>query len=161
MPCQRKGGPAAAGPKGLILLKLMMQINIYTDGGARGNPGIAGYGLVIYDNDSKIIYQESKFLGIKTNNEAEYAGLLAALEWVKDNKENFKITQINFHSDSQLVIRQLQGLYKVKAPNLLPLFKQDKEIIQLIKIPINFKDVRREFNELADELANQAMDRKS
>lgn len=136
-----------------------MQINIYTDGGARGNPGIAGYGLVIYDNDSKIIYKESKFLGIKTNNEAEYAGLIGALDWVKNNQNNFPISKINFHSDSQLIIRQMQGLYKVKAPNLIPLFKKAKELIELIKIPIIFKDVRREFNELADELANEAMDR--
>jgi len=138
-----------------------MQINIYTDGGARGNPGISGYGLVIFDESNNIIYKESKFLGIKTNNEAEYAGLLGALEWTKTNHQNLEISQINFHSDSQLLVRQIQGVYKVKAPNLIPLFKKAKEIIQLIEIPIIFKDVRREFNKVADELANEAMDRQS
>jgi len=135
-----------------------MQINVYTDGGSRGNPGISGYGLVIYSDKNQIIYQESKFLGIKTNNEAEYAGLIGALNWINDNKNSLKISQINFYADSQLMIRQLQGLYKVKAPTLIPLFRQAKEIINQISVPIIFIDVRRESNELADELANQAMD---
>ena len=63
-----------------------MEINIYTDGRSRGNPGIAGYGVVIYGDKKQIIYQESKFLGIKTNNEAEYSGLIAALIWIEKNK---------------------------------------------------------------------------
>jgi probable phosphoglycerate mutase len=137
-----------------------MNISVYTDGGSRGNPGISGYGLVIYDDNKKILFQESKYLGVKTNNEAEYSGLVGALEWIEKNKDSLKISQINFFSDSQLMIRQLQGIYKVKAPNLKPLFDKSKKIIDLIKVPISFKDVRREFNELADELANQAMDHK-
>jgi len=137
-----------------------MEINIYTDGGSRGNPGISGYGLVIYDHDQKILFQESKYLGIKTNNEAEYSGLINALNWVKDHQNTLSISKINFCSDSQLMIRQFQGLYKVKAPNLKPLFQQAQEIIDSISAPIIFQDVRREFNQLADELANQAMDRR-
>jgi probable phosphoglycerate mutase len=135
-----------------------MEINIYTDGGSRGNPGISGYGLVVYDHQNQIIYQESKFLGIKTNNEAEYSGLVAALEWVKKNKSIFDITKLNFFADSQLLVRQMQGVYKVKAPTLLPLFAQSKQLLTQINLPHSFKDVRREFNELADKLANQAMD---
>lgn len=138
-----------------------MQINVYTDGGSRGNPGHSGYGLVIYDDNQKILFKESKYLGIKTNNEAEYAGLIGALNWINDNKDSFSISQINFFADSQLMVRQLQGLYKVKATNLKPLFQQAKEIVNSISTPIIFKDVRRESNELADELANEAMDRKS
>ena len=135
-----------------------MQINIYTDGGSRGNPGISGYGLVIYDDKQKIICKESKFLGIKTNNEAEYFGLIAALEWIKKNQSIFDITKLNFFADSQLMVRQLQGIYKVKAPTLLPLFSQTQQLLLQINLPYSFTDVRREQNELADKLANQAMD---
>ena len=135
-----------------------MVLNIYTDGGSRGNPGISGYGLVIYEDKQKVLYQEGKFLGIKTNNEAEYSGIIAALEWVKKNKTNYNITQLNFFADSQLMIRQFQGLYKVKAPTLLPLYAQAQQLLAQINLPTKFTDVRREFNKLADELANQAMD---
>lgn len=138
-----------------------MQINIYTDGGARGNPGISGYGLVIYnEDDSEIIYQESKFLGIKTNNEAEYMGMIGALVWINENKNNLNISKINFHSDSQLLVRQILGQYKVKAPNLKPLFDKTKLLLSQINLPYAFKDIRRELNVIADQLANEAMDKK-
>lgn len=135
-----------------------MEINVYTDGGSRGNPGISGYGLVIYDEKNKIICKESKFLGIKTNNEAEYLGIIAALEWIKKNQSFLNIVKTNFFADSQLMIRQLQGVYKVKAPTLLPLFSQAQQLLTQIAIPHTFQDIRRESNELADKLANQAMD---
>ena len=135
-----------------------MEINIYTDGGSRGNPGVSGYGLVIYDDQKNILYQEGKYLGIKTNNEAEYSGMIAALTWIKKNQDLYKISQLNFFADSQLMIRQFQGLYKVKAPTLLPLYAQAQQLLSQINLPAKFTDVRREFNKLADELANQAMD---
>jgi len=138
-----------------------MNINVYTDGGSRGNPGHSGYGLVIYDDDQKIIFQDSKYLGIRTNNEAEYSGLIGALIWINDNQNLLKISKINFNSDSQLMVRQLQGLYKVKAPNLIPIFQQAQNLIKSIVSPIVFTDVRRDFNKLADQLANEAMDRKA
>lgn len=138
-----------------------MTINVYTDGGSRGNPGHSGYGLVIYDDNQKILFQESKYLGVKTNNEAEYAGLIGALIWINNNQNSLKISKINFNSDSQLMIRQLTGLYKVKAPNLIPIFLKAKDLINSISSPITFKDVRRDFNKLADQLANEAMDRKT
>lgn len=135
-----------------------MLINVYTDGGSRGNPGISGYGVVINDDQNQLIYQEAKFLGIKTNNEAEYSGIIAALKWIKKNQKSYQITQINFFADSQLMIRQLQGLYQVKAPTLLPLFSQVQQLLIQINLPVKYTDVRREFNKLADQLANQAMD---
>ncbi|MCW1949059.1 MAG: ribonuclease HI family protein [Candidatus Shapirobacteria bacterium] len=137
-----------------------MFINVYTDGGSRGNPGISGYGLVIYDHQNKILYKEGKFLGIKTNNEAEYSGILAALSWIKNHKDLYQISQVNFFADSQLMIRQLQGIYKVKAPTLLPLYAQVQQLLTQISLPTKYTDVRREFNKLADELANQAMDKR-
>jgi len=134
-----------------------MQISIYTDGGARGNPGISGYGLVVLDQQQNSLYQQSKFLGVKTNNEAEYLGLIGALTWLKDNQSN--IDSVNFYSDSQLMVRQITGLYKVKSPNLKPLFDTAKKLISQIKPSISFLDIRRGKNELADSLANQAMDK--
>lgn len=138
-----------------------MNINVYTDGGSRGNPGHSGYGLVIYDDNQKVLFQESKYLGIKTNNEAEYSGLIGALNWINNNQDSLKISQINFHADSQLMIRQMQKKYKVRAPNLIPIFNQAQDLINLISLPIIFKDIRRDFNKLADQLANEAMDRKA
>ncbi|MFA5532706.1 MAG: ribonuclease HI family protein [Candidatus Shapirobacteria bacterium] len=137
-----------------------MEINIYTDGGSRGNPGPSGYGLVVYDNLKKVIYQESKFLGVKTNNEAEYLALLASLDWVKKNQEMYQINKVNFFADSQLLVRQLQGKYKVKAPNLKDLFIKSQQLLNQINLDYQFNDIRRELNTLADKLANQAMDRR-
>ena len=135
-----------------------MNISIYTDGGARGNPGHSGFGVVIYDESKKIIFQNSIYLGIRTNNEAEYAGLINALEWVQNNKINFNISFINIFSDSQLLVRQINGLYKVKSPNLKPLFARCQDLLNSINLPYKFTDIRREFNFLADQLANKAMD---
>jgi len=137
-----------------------MEVNIYTDGGSRGNPGISGYGLVVYDSQQNIIHQQSQFLGIKTNNEAEYAAFLGALEWLRDNHQLHQINKINFFADSQLMVRQLQGKYKVKSPNLKPLFQQAQQLLKEIDLEYQFKDIRRHLNTLADELANQAMDRR-
>ena len=135
-----------------------MDLNIYTDGGARGNPGISGYGLVIQDQDKKTLYQEAKFLGIKTNNEAEYMGLVAALSWLVDHQSEFNPDAIHIHMDSQLIVRQIQGRYKVKAPNLRPLYQTATSLLNQLNSPYQFKDVRRESNTVADQLANQAMD---
>ena len=107
-----------------------MIVNIFTDGGARGNPGPAGYGVVVKTFDNKIIYQKSSYLGIKTNNEAEYAGLISALQWLKDNYQNLDINQVTINSDSQLLICQIQGLYKVKAENLKLLFAQSRDLLE-------------------------------
>ena len=135
-----------------------MKINVYTDGGSRGNPGISGYGVVVTDTKGQTIHQESKFLGIKTNNEAEYMGFIAALTWLKNHHSRLKVTSIDFFSDSQLIVRQVQGQYKVKAKNLLPLFNSVQSLIAQINLPFHFQDIRRDHNQLADTLANQAMD---
>lgn len=135
-----------------------MEVSVYTDGGSRGNPGPAGYGLVIYNQDQQIIHQDKKFLGIKTNNEAEYVGLVSALQWLATNITQSNITAINFYSDSQLLVCQLNGQYKVKSPNIKPLFAQAQAFLSQIKIPIHFTHLYRESNTLADSLANQAMD---
>lgn len=136
-----------------------MDLSIYTDGGSRGNPGISGYGFVVFDQNHQLIHQQSKLLGIKTNNEAEYMGVIDALTWVNQNLSSFSPQKITFFSDSQLLVRQLQRVYKVKSPNLKPLFESALSLISQIKVPITFTDIRRESNQLADSLANQAMDK--
>lgn len=143
-----------------------MFLHIYTDGGARGNPGIAGFGLVIYDQNHRLIHQESKFLGIKTNNEAEYLALISALTWIKDYLSPFSsgkarpepVEGLFFYSDSQLLVRQLQGSYRVKAPHLKNLYSTVKLLLNAINLPYSFQYISRESNSLADKLANQAMD---
>jgi ribonuclease HI len=131
-----------------------MKVKIFTDGGARGNPGLAGYGVVIKDENGKIIYQEQKFLGIKTNNEAEYMGLISALTWIKNND----VKEVEINSDSQLLVRQMKGIYKVKAVNLKGLWQTAKNLAEGKNI--EYREIRREYNSEADALANLAMDLK-
>ncbi|MBU1117446.1 ribonuclease HI family protein [Patescibacteria group bacterium] len=132
-----------------------MKIKIFTDGGARGNPGIAGYGIYVEDEAKRVLLEEKKFLGIKTNNEAEYMGVIGALDWVEKNYPN---EEIEINSDSQLLVRQMKGIYKVKAQNLKKLWLVAHDLCQGKNI--EFKEIRREYNSKADALANLAMDRK-
>lgn len=138
-----------------------MKVSIYTDGGSRGNPGHSGFGVVILDESGHTLGKISKYIGIATNNEAEYSALIAALSWVRDNLSVHQITSLNFYADSQLMVRQIQGVYKVKAANIRPLYLQATNLLTTLNLPYQFTDVRREFNSEADALANAAMDRKS
>ncbi|MFZ2152621.1 MAG: ribonuclease HI family protein [Microgenomates group bacterium] len=137
-----------------------MQVSIYTDGGSRGNPGPSGFGVVIYDEHKKIIEKISQFVGVKTNNEAEYLALNEAISWVKHNYQKLDITQIEFYSDSQLLVRQMQGKYKVKAPTIVPLYRLAASTLFELKLNYSFHEILRELNSVADSLANQAMDNK-
>jgi probable phosphoglycerate mutase len=131
-----------------------MRIKVFTDGGARGNPGIAGYGVYIEDENKKTLFEEGKFLGIKTNNEAEYMGLIGALTWID---ENMPEAEIEINLDSQLLVRQMKGIYKVKAANLKSLWATAQDLSFGKKI--DFKEIKRELNYKADALANLAMDK--
>jgi probable phosphoglycerate mutase len=132
-----------------------MKLKVFTDGGARGNPGIAGYGVYIENEDRKMLFEESRFLGIKTNNEAEYMGLIGALTWIDENAPE---AEVEINSDSQLLVRQMKGLYKVKAVHLKTLWAVAQNLISGKKI--EFREIRRELNFKADALANEAMDKK-
>lgn len=133
-----------------------MELYVYTDGGARGNPGIAGFGVVVKIESGKIIYEYSKFIGITTNNQAEYAGLLHALTWLKGHQPFPSAAHL--YSDSELIVRQMTGLYKVKSPLLSPLHAQAHTILDSLPFPVYFHHVLRHLNKQADLLANQAMD---
>jgi ribonuclease HI len=126
----------------------------YCDGGARGNPGPAGYGAVVYDPNGATLAQLSEFLGIQTNNFAEYSGLLAVLDYAVTHGHR----RLRVVSDSELMVKQIQGKYQVKSPGLRPLYdKARKKIAQLEKFEITH--ALRHKNKDADRLANDAMDR--
>ena len=122
------------------------------DGGARGNPGPAGYGVHIQRDDGTVV-ELKEAVGIATNNVAEYRGLLAALGWAATNG----IQTLHIKSDSDLLVKQMRGEYRVKHPGLQPLWEQARGLARQIR-SVQFEHVRREFNKDADRLANEAMD---
>ena len=122
------------------------------DGGSRGNPGPAGYGVRIQPEGADPI-DLKQALGTCTNNVAEYSGLLAALRWAAANG----CTSLHIKSDSLLLVQQMKGVYKVKHPGLLPLFEDARKLAKQVG-RVTFEHVRREFNKDADRLANEAMD---
>ena len=124
------------------------------DGGARGNPGPAGYGVVIEDESGKRIDSLSEYLGAQTNNFAEYSGLLAALEY--GLKHGY--TAIKVRSDSELLVKQIKGEYKVRSEALVDIYREAKELIRKYK-SFQIRHVYREQNREADRLANLAMDK--
>ena len=130
-----------------------MAIVAYIDGGARGNPGPAGYGVRIEDEHGTLINEFNGFLGTSTNNVAEYNGLLAALRYAQENSHRV----VHIKSDSELLVKQMRGEYKVKNAGLQPLYNQAR-VIALGLDRIVFEHVRREHNKDADRLANLAMD---
>lgn len=132
-----------------------MRLIIYTDGASRGNPGRASYGFTISDKKKNLIYEEGKYIGVATNNVAEYSGVLEALRYIKENLQ--KATEINFYMDSKLVAQQLSGKWKIKSRNLKPLIEQIKNLKKSL-VKITYKHVPRIQNQIADRLANRALD---
>ena len=122
------------------------------DGGSRGNPGPAGYGVRVEREDGSII-ELKEALPLATNNVAEYSGLLAALRWAVSNG----IRTLHIRSDSELLVKQMKGQYRVKNPGLQPLYEEAVSLARAIG-RVTFEHVRREFNKDADRLANEAMD---
>jgi len=125
----------------------------YIDGGARGNPGPAGYGVRVENERGDLIEELCGFLGSATNNIAEYNGLLAALRYA--NEHGHRIVRIK--SDSELLVKQMIGQYRVKNPGLQVLFQQAQSLARTLE-RVAYEHVRREQNKDADRLANLAMD---
>ena len=136
------------------------KIKVFTDGGSRGNPGLAGAGFVVYDQTESIIHQQAVFLGHKTNNEAEYLAFLEALEFLLrfELKHPGEITAASFFLDSKLVVEQINRRWKVKKSQLQLLANKVWQNIEALPYSINVQHVLRQHNALADELANKAMD---
>lgn len=136
------------------------KIIIYTDGGARGNPGIAGAGAFITDGEGNCVKEVHRALGVRTNNWAEYEAVVLGFETLKKlfKKEDLKKLEIEIRMDSELVQRQLTGKYRVKDADLKLQFAKLKEVIGCDFSPIKFTHIRREENKEADRLSNEAMD---
>lgn len=126
---------------------------IYTDGGARNNPGPAGIGAVLMDENKNVVCEISRYIGEATNNHAEYSAVIAAIK----KAEEFGALEIDFFLDSELVVKQLNREYKVKDQNLASLFVQIYNCSQNFN-KVTFTHVRREFNKEADRLVNEAID---
>jgi ribonuclease HI len=128
-------------------------ITAYIDGGARGNPGPAGFGVLVQDASGAVLDEIHGGLGIATTNVAEYNGLLAALHWAAERGHR----KVHIRADSELLVKQMRGEYKVKNEGLKPLFLQACTLIRRIG-DVSFEHVRREFNKEADRLSNLGMD---
>lgn len=133
-------------------------IRIFTDGGSRGNPGPAAYGVVIYEGEN-VLHEEFRNLGIQTNNVAEYQGIIAALSYMYDNQNIFdKDSEIQLYSDSLLLVNQIKGIYKTKNPGLKKLLMQVLTLLTKIPAKVVFSHIPREENSHADALVNKALD---
>lgn len=132
---------------------MQTKLIIHTDGGARGNPGPAGIGVAIYNENKEEILGFKKFLGVRTNNQAEYQALIEGLK----QAQKLGAEEVVFYLDSELVVKQLNGQYKVKNKDLAPLFLEIHNLLLSFK-KYSFHHVRRELNKRADALANEAMD---
>jgi ribonuclease HI len=130
-----------------------MPITAYIDGGARGNPGPAGYGVRIENPDGTLVEEFYEAIGVATNNVAEYRGLLAALEWARTHGHR----ALHVRSDSLLLVQQMLGRYKVKHPGLIPLHGKARLLAEEIG-RVSYEHVGRSHNAHADRLANKAMD---
>ena len=130
-----------------------MKARLFTDGGSRGNPGPAAYGFVLEAEDGTVLEARGEAIGVATNNVAEYSALVAGLERAAETG----VTDLEVVSDSELVVKQMRGEYKVKNKALQGLFLEASRLAREID-SVRYTAVRREHNELADSLVNEALD---
>lgn len=131
-------------------------INIFTDGASRGNPGLSAAGIVIKDERNNILGVARKFLGEHTNNYAEYMALIESIYVLESS--GIKAGKINFFLDSELVVKQIKGEYKIRNKDLIRLSLDFMRKIAAMKIPFEINYIPRKDNEIADKLANEAID---
>lgn len=137
----------------------MQKITIYTDGGARGNPGPAGIGALIKDERGDVVKEISRYIGESTNNYAEYEALIEALTAARElYGEKLRDMKISIRMDSELIVKQIAGEYRVKEPTLKEQFARVGQLIGAFP-NIEFMHVAREKNARADELVNEAIDK--
>ena len=139
----------------------MQKYILYTDGGARGNPGPAAIGVVIYDAKLKEVDKFANYLGVATNNQAEYQGLILGLGRVRkiaETKHQLAEVEVEVFMDSELIVRQMKGEYKVKNKELKPLFAKVEELASKFA-SVKFKHILRDKNTLADKLLNAELDK--
>lgn len=136
----------------------MAKISIFTDGGARGNPGPAALGVYIEDENKNELARIGKRLGEATNNVAEYSAIVEGFSWALENKQRQNIESVNFYMDSQLAYCQLSGLYKVKNAKIRELFFEIRQKEAELKLPVSYNHIPREKNKKADLMVNLALD---
>lgn len=134
-------------------------LKIFTDGGARGNPGPAAIGFVVKDKSGKTLVRVGKYIGEATNNVAEYQAVIEALKWLKQKNQaiNLTIYQIDFFLDSKLVVNQLNGLFKIKNAKLRNLIIEVRVLKREVDCPVYYHYLSREKNKEADSLVNQVL----
>jgi ribonuclease HI len=131
----------------------LKEVKMYSDGGSRGNPGPSAWGFVIKDMDDNVVFGKGEYLGITTNNQAEYHSLKAGLKKAKA----LNAREVHVYMDSLLVINQMKGIFKVKNRELWPIYESIKELIKDFK-KVHFNHVPRELNKLADAEVNKCLD---
>lgn len=131
-------------------------IKVFTDATARGNPGHSGMGIVILDSDDEIIKEYHQYIGVITNNQAEYSAIVKSLELIKELDTTYN--RIDFYSDSELMVKQLTGRYKIKDENLKILAHKFLAGIKILDKAYTITHILRSKNKLADVLANKATD---
>jgi probable phosphoglycerate mutase len=146
--------PLSPAPDGSARGPIFDGIVAYCDGGSRGNPGPAGFGVYIQDSAGRVLAELSEYLGTRTNNFAEYSALLAALEFAIINGHR----SLRVISDSELMVKQMKGQYRVNSPELRPMYDEAKRRVSKVE-HFQIQHVLREKNRHADRLANLAMDR--
>jgi ribonuclease HI len=130
------------------------RVKVFADGGSRGNPGPSASGFVILDMDDTVLVEDSLYLGITTNNQAEYTALKIALEKCKE----LGVHEVFVHMDSLLVVNQMKGIFKIRNRELWPIHQAIKDLMKSFK-HVDFVHVPRELNKLADAAVNRAMDK--
>jgi len=131
---------------------MAMTLTLFCDGASRGNPGPGAYGFVLYQDES-VVFEDGQKLGLVTNNIAEYQGLIKGLQAALKHGASHVVVK----SDSELMVRQLNGIYKVRAPHIIQLFQEDKTLLNQFSSS-QILHIRREENKRADALCNQALD---
>ncbi|MDQ3022540.1 MAG: ribonuclease HI family protein [Bacteroidota bacterium] len=134
----------------------MKKLKVYSDGASRGNPGRASIGILIADDDGKEILTHKKFIGEFTNNVAEYSALIESVNQIKNSKIEFE--EINFFCDSELIVKQIKGEYKIRNKDLMRLSLEFWREIKSMNKKFSITHIPREQNKIADKLANEALD---
>ena len=139
---------------------MLKNIKVFTDGGARGNPGPSAIGIYVTDGTGKMVAGFGKTIGVATNNVAEYMAVIEALSWIIENKKDFdRNAKIHFFLDSKLVCSQIIGIFKVENSNLQNLLFEVRDLEAQINFPIYYKHIPREQNSKADKFVNEALDK--
>lgn len=133
-------------------------LRVHTDGGSRGNPGHAAYGYVFLNGSGEVVFEDGKYMGIATNNEAEYAGLQAAVETLLTFGKLSELNLIEIKLDSNLVVQQVLGNWKIKEARLLPLVQTIRGLLAQLPCRYTIQQVPRAQNALADAKVNEMLD---